>query len=98
MPGMMDSPKTHRLRAWFSGRVQGIGFRYSTLQVSKGYEVTGYVKNLLDGRVELEAEGQKSEVEAFLAALQDEMGDFIRETEVNWNQVSKPRYQQFIIQ
>ena len=78
----MDSSKsTFFLAAHFSGHVQGVGFRYSTSQVAKGFEVTGYVKNLNDGRVELEVEGEESECRGFLAALEDELDAYIRKTE-----------------
>lgn len=66
---------------FFSGRVQGVGFRYQTLQVAKGYEVTGYAVNLPDGRVQLEAEGQPDEVRAFVTAVQERMEGFIRQIE-----------------
>ena len=62
----------------FEGRVQGVGFRYRTLQVARGYEVCGYVRNLPDGRVELLAEGRPSEVDAFVAEVAARMDVFIR--------------------
>jgi acylphosphatase len=65
----------------FTGHVQGVGFRYTTLQVAKGYEVTGFVCNLSDGRVHLEAEGSKNEIEAFLKAVAEAMPGYIRKTE-----------------
>ena len=46
---------------YFSGHVQGVGFRYSTLAVSHEFEVAGYVCNLPDGRVQVEAEGAKAD-------------------------------------
>jgi acylphosphatase len=58
-------------RICYEGRVQGVGFRYSVKSLATGYEVVGWVKNLLDGRVELEIQGQAPEVEAFLAAILD---------------------------
>jgi len=75
-----DGP-VFQLVAHFSGRVQGVGFRYTTLQVAKGFEVTGYVKNLPDGRVELVAEGREEECRKFLAAVQEEQSAYIRQTE-----------------
>jgi acylphosphatase len=63
-----------RLTAHFSGRVQGVGFRYTTARVARGFAVAGYVMNLPDGRVELVAEGEAKELKAFLAAVQDAMG------------------------
>lgn len=65
----------------FTGRVQGVGFRYQTLQVAKEFEVAGYVQNLPDGRVQLEAEGPASEVNAFVTAVEERMHGYIRKTE-----------------
>ncbi len=53
----------------YSGRVQGVGFRYSVKQIATGYEVVGWVRNLPDGRVELQAGGESLELDAFLAAI-----------------------------
>jgi acylphosphatase len=58
-----------RLTAWFSGRVQGVGFRVTVRQLARGYEVVGTVRNLDDGRVELVAEGREEELRAFLAGI-----------------------------
>ena len=63
--------------ACFSGRVQGVGFRYTTCHVAAGFDVTGYVRNLPDGRVECVVEGCAAEVDAFLDAVADRMADFI---------------------
>ena len=73
------------MNAFFSGRVQGVGFRYTTKTVATGFEITGLVKNLPDGRVELVAEGAQVELEAFLAALHDAgLAGFIRDEQVIW--------------
>ena len=75
-----------RLQVLFSGRVQGIGFRYTVKQTALGYEVTGWVKNLADGRVELLVEGERGELEAFQAAiLEAGLRRFIRETQSDWS-------------
>ena len=60
--------------------MQGVGFRYTALRVAAGHEVTGYVKNLRDGRVEVVAEGQADRIDAFLAELSRRMGGYIRDT------------------
>jgi len=70
---------------YYSGRVQGVGFRYATKAVATGFEVTGTVRNLDDGRVELIVEGNKAELESFQHAIQDsEVGRFIRNEAVSW--------------
>ncbi len=58
-------------KVWYEGRVQGVGFRFSVKELATGYDVTGSVRNLIDGRVELEAQGDAEEVDAFLAAVLD---------------------------
>jgi acylphosphatase len=66
--------------------VQGIGFRYTVKSLAAGFEVTGTVRNLADGRVELVSEGTQEELDAFQRAVQDsEVGRFIRQEEVNWS-------------
>ncbi|MFT3829215.1 MAG: acylphosphatase [Opitutaceae bacterium] len=81
---------------FFTGHVQGVGFRYTTLQVAKEYEVTGFVRNLPDGRVHLEAEGAKNEIEAFLRAVAEAMAGYIRKTERSGERRS-PQFQGFTI-
>jgi acylphosphatase len=71
----------HREIMHFSGHVQGVGFRYTTLQVAREFEVAGYVTNLLDGRVELVAEGAAAEVTRFIAGVEERMHGYIRRTE-----------------
>jgi acylphosphatase len=68
----------------YSGRVQGVGFRYSTKQIASGFEVTGSVRNLPDGRVELKAMSHDiDELEAFLAAIDESsLGSLIKEREM----------------
>ncbi|MBI3884439.1 MAG: acylphosphatase [Opitutae bacterium] len=73
--------EVHHETVFFSGRVQGVGFRYQAVQVARGFEVAGYVQNLADGRVRLEAEGAAAEVAAFVAALGEQMAGCIRQTE-----------------
>jgi acylphosphatase len=58
-----------RLQIFYSGRVQGVGFRYAVKTAAAGFEVSGTVRNLPDGRVELIAEGARAELEAFREAI-----------------------------
>lgn len=73
--------EVHHETVFFSGRVQGVGFRYSVFQLAKEYEVAGFVANLADGRVQMEAEGEAGEVGGFVAAIEEKMHGFIRKTE-----------------
>jgi len=76
-----------RLQIFYSGRVQGVGFRYTAKTVATGFEITGTIRNLPDGRVELLAEGPPPELEAFRAALRDEgLAGFIRDEQVSWSE------------
>ena len=74
-------PEVHYATVFFTGRVQGVGFRYQALQVAKGFEVSGFVLNLPDGRVQLEVEGAMAEVREFIKAVQERMEGYIRKTE-----------------
>jgi len=56
----------------FEGRVQGVGFRYSTKQLALGFEIVGSVQNLSDGTVELKVMGEKEEVEEFIEEIVQE--------------------------
>jgi len=69
-----------RREVWYEGRVQGVGFRYTTRRIADRFHVTGFVKNLPDGRVYLVAEGAVDEVERFLSAVSAELGRYIAAT------------------
>jgi acylphosphatase len=73
--------EVHHETAYFSGRVQGVGFRYAALQAAREFEVSGFVANLPDGRVHLEAEGAPGEVAAFIAAVEERMHGHVRKVE-----------------
>ncbi len=79
----------------FSGTVQGVGFRYTTERLARHFEVTGYVRNLPDGNVELAAEGGRAVLEDFLAAVLDgPMKPYIRDKTVKWLE-PQGKYTQF---
>ena len=69
--------ETSRKHCFFQGRVQGVGFRYTTRNIAIGYDVTGFVRNMDDGRVELVAEGPEQEVSAFISAIADRMNRYV---------------------
>jgi acylphosphatase len=73
---------TERRRVYYSGRVQGVGFRLTCRRIARGYAVTGYVKNLRDGGVELVAEGEPHVLDLFQSAVRADRGEFIRSESV----------------
>ena len=73
----------------YSGQVQGVGFRYSVKSVATGFDLTGSVRNLPDGGVELIAEGSKDELEAFRKAIRESgLEHFIRQEDISWQEAS----------
>ncbi|MEX2044305.1 MAG: acylphosphatase [Opitutus sp.] len=86
----------HHESVVFSGHVQGVGFRYSVLQVARGFDVTGFVGNLSDGRVQLEAEGDEAEVDAFIQAVHEKMHGYVRKVE-RTAQKRAPQFRGFTI-
>ena len=67
-----------RIRARYSGRVQGVGFRATAMSLAQGYEVTGWVRNDPDGGVTLEAQGAAADVRDFLDAVRARMGKLVQ--------------------
>lgn len=87
----------YRQSIHFSGRVQGVGFRYNTLQTAKEYAVSGFVRNLADGRVLLVAEGEEKEVRAFCESVAERLSPFIRQSEETQERGINPHYRGFVI-
>lgn len=67
-----------RLEARFTGRVQGVGFRYTTLRVAQRYDVVGYVRNLSDGAVQVVVEGERG-LHEFLDEVENVMGSRVHD-------------------
>ncbi|MFN2542265.1 MAG: acylphosphatase [Chthoniobacterales bacterium] len=67
------------LQVFYEGSVQGVGFRWTVRNIAKGFDVTGSVRNLADGRVEMQVNGEGNEVRSFLEAIkQSELRGLIR--------------------
>jgi acylphosphatase len=73
----VSSKELQQREIHFSGRVQGVGFRYTTRSLAAGCRITGFVRNLPDGRVQLVMEGTADEMNRFLVELHKEMGQYI---------------------
>ena len=70
------------LHIYFSGRVQGVGFRFTASRLAKRHALSGWVMNLPDGRVELLIQGEKKNIDNFLADLNEEFKGYIMNTEI----------------
>lgn len=69
---------------FFSGTVQGVGFRYTTHQMASSLNLKGWVKNLPDGRVEILVEGPKSEIEDLCKRIEAHFDGYIRQKTINF--------------
>jgi acylphosphatase len=70
-------------QVFYEGRVQGVGFRFTVKAIARGYDILGWVRNLDDGRVELQIEGEPGEVDAFLQAIaESELKSHIKRADV----------------
>ena len=78
---MSEEVVAEQREVYYSGRVQGVGFRYTVRMLAGRYAVTGFVKNLPDGRVQLVAEGAASELQRLLDAIRAEMGRYVADTQ-----------------
>ena len=79
--GMADNFQAKRVI--YHGRVQGVGFRYTSRGIAKRFDVVGFVRNLNDGTVELLAQGEPEEVDGFLAAVGERLAANIKLADVS---------------
>jgi acylphosphatase len=78
-----------RAHIHFSGTVQGVGFRYTILAFAQPLSLTGWVKNLSDGRVEAVVEGPREKIEGLLSKLEGQFGGYIRDQHIEWSEQRK---------
>ena len=71
---------------FYSGRVQGVGFRFSAEGLAMNLGVTGWVKNLYDGRVELIAEAEESILKDFLSRIEKYFRAYIQNVDIQWQE------------
>ena len=76
-----SQPALLRRTIYYSGRVQGVGFRFTTEAIASRLSICGFVRNLPDGRVEVVAEGTEMELGRFQGEIHDAMRGNIREVE-----------------
>lgn len=77
----MSQLEQQRREVYYSGRVQGVGFRFTVRAIAGRFAVSGFVRNMPDGRVHLVVEGSAGEIDRFLDAIQAEMRHYIAATQ-----------------
>jgi len=79
-----------RVHVFYSGRVQGVGFRMTVEETAQGLGMVGWVKNARDGRVEVVAEAEETALKQFLDTIRNgPMKNFIKQVEVSWSHASE---------
>ncbi|MCX5699315.1 MAG: acylphosphatase [Candidatus Omnitrophica bacterium] len=69
---------------YYSGRVQGIGFRYTVLDIARQQKIGGWVKNLDDGRVEVVVEAEEDILNSFLQQVNQHFSQYIKDVNIEW--------------
>ena len=77
------------LHAFYEGQVQGVGFRYHTHQFATSWNISGWVRNLRDGRVELLAQQEKPVLESFIQELERCFSGYITDSKKDWQPLSE---------
>ncbi|PIV39711.1 MAG: acylphosphatase [Candidatus Omnitrophica bacterium CG12_big_fil_rev_8_21_14_0_65_43_15] len=81
-------PMKKRVHVYYSGRVQGVGFRFTAEDVARALGVCGWVRNLSDGKVEITAEAQEAALNDFLAKIREYFSAYIDDAEITWQEPS----------
>jgi acylphosphatase len=83
-------------RVIFIGRVQGVGFRYTAHRIAHRHQLTGFVRNLPDGTVEMLAQGPAGDIDDCIRDIKEYFGDYLRETIIQ-EIPPDPKYKDFRI-
>jgi acylphosphatase len=73
-----------QIHVYYSGKVQGVGFRFTAEDIARELDLKGWVKNLRDGKVEILAEAKEEALESFLKKIQEHFGRYIQNTDIDW--------------
>ncbi|MFC1509637.1 acylphosphatase [Candidatus Omnitrophota bacterium] len=79
-----------RIHVFYSGRVQGVGFRYTARNIASHLGLNGWTRNLMDSRVEVICEGEENKLKEFLANVKNGLlGDYITSADVRWEKPTR---------
>ena len=79
----------NQVHAYYTGSVQGVGFRFVAKDFAQKLKLVGWVRNLTSGQVELLAEGDKKSLEKLLSDLSSHFKDQITDTNIEWGKPCK---------
>jgi acylphosphatase len=74
------------IHVFYLGRVQGVGFRFTTEDIARDLGVTGWVRNLRDGRVEVVAEAEEPVLKDFITRIEQYFQSYIQDTDISWQE------------
>lgn len=77
-----------RIQVFYSGRVQGIGFRFTAERIARSQGITGWVKNLRDGRVQIVAEAEEDKLKKFLKEIDSYFSGYIKDKAEDWQEAT----------
>ena len=80
----------------FIGRVQGVGFRFTAHRMAQRHQLTGFVRNMPDGTVEMLAQGPARDIDDCIRDIKEYFGDYLRETRIQ-EIPTDPKYKDFRI-
>lgn len=80
----------------FAGTVQGVGFRFTAHRIANHHDLTGFVRNLPDGTVEMLAQGKPEDIDNCIQDIKESFGGYIRKTEIE-DTAPNPRHTDFKI-
>ena len=81
--------KMKQARIYYSGTVQGVGFRYRSQSIALGFKISGRVRNLPDGRVEIIAQGAKKEINNFIKSIDESFDGYIRNKQISFEEADE---------
>lgn len=85
-----------QVHVYYRGSVQGVGFRYTAVDIAQDLGVSGWVKNLHDGRVEVVAQADDQVLQAFLERIAGRFSRVISDTQSSWEPAAE-NYKDFSI-
>jgi len=86
-----------QVHVYYSGRVQGVGFRFTAESIAIELGITGWVKNLRDGGVEIVAEAEEEVLEKFLERIKEYFSRYLHNVDIEWSETTS-KFKEFTIE